>query len=47
MMAGLGARLVGEGVLDEDEDDALLAELESLIERHGEDTLAEYLLRYE
>ncbi|HUX64095.1 hypothetical protein [Sulfuricella sp.] len=47
MISGLSARLVGEGVLDEDEDDALLAELESLIERHGEDTLAEYLLRYE
>jgi hypothetical protein len=44
---GLGARLVGEGVLDEDEDDALMAEIESLIERFGEDKLAEDLLRYE
>lgn len=44
---GLGARLVGEGVLDEDEDDALLAEIESLIEHYGEDELAENFLRYE
>jgi hypothetical protein len=44
---GLGARLVGEGVLDEDEDDALLAEIEGLIERYGADALAESLLRYE
>lgn len=47
VVGGLGARLVGEGVLDEDEDDALLAEIDSLIERHGPDILAEDLLRYE
>jgi hypothetical protein len=47
MAAGLGARLVGEGVLDEDEDDALMAEIEGLIERFGADSLAEDLLRYE
>jgi len=47
IVAGLGARLVGEGVLDEDEDDALMAEIESLIERFGADALAEDLLRYE
>jgi hypothetical protein len=34
-------------VLDEDEDDALLAEVDSLIERFGPDALAEDLLRYE
>lgn len=45
--AGLSNRLIGEGVLDEDEDDALLAELDFLIERHGSDMLAEELLRYE
>lgn len=45
--AGLGARLVGEGVLDEDEDDALLAEIEALIEHNGPDELAENFLRYE
>ena len=44
---GLGARLVGEGVLDEDEDDALLSEIEGLIEQFGEDALAENFLRYE
>lgn len=47
LVAGLGARLVGEGVLDEDEDDALMAEIEALIERFGVDALAEDLLRYE
>jgi hypothetical protein len=45
--AGLSNRLVGEGVLDDDEDDPLLAELDFLIERHGPDTLAENLIRYE
>lgn len=44
---GLGARLVGDGTLDEDEDDVLMAEIESLIERFGPDALAEDLLRYE
>ncbi len=44
---GLGARLVGEGVLDEDEDDALLAEMDSLIEQYGPDALAEGFVRYE
>jgi hypothetical protein len=44
---GLTARLVGEGVLDEDEDDALLAEVEALIKRYGADSLAEEFLRYE
>jgi hypothetical protein len=44
---GLGARLVGEGVLEEDEDDLLLAEVDALIEQFGEDRLAEDFLRYE
>jgi hypothetical protein len=35
------------GVLDEDEDDVLLAEIESLIGRHGPDALAEMFIRYE
>lgn len=47
LMGGLGARLVGDGVLEEDEDDTLLEEIESLIEHFGADTLAETLLRYE
>jgi len=47
IVAGLGARLVGEGVLDEDEDDTLMSEIETLIEHFGADTPAEGLLRYE
>lgn len=47
LSAGLSNRLIGEGVLDDDEDDALLSELDFLIERHGADMLAEDLMRYE
>ncbi len=47
IVSGLGVRLVGEGVLDEDEDDTLLSEIEDLIEQFGADTLAEEFLRYE
>lgn len=47
MTNGLLTRLVGEGVLEEDEDDALVAEIDGLIERFGEDVLAEEYLRYE
>lgn len=45
--SGLSASLVGAGVLDEDEDDVLLAEIEALIDRHGPDALAEAFIRYE
>ena len=44
---GLAGRLVGEGILDEDEDDVLMPEIENLIDRFGADTLAEGFLRYE
>jgi hypothetical protein len=47
LIAGLGARLVGDGVMDEDEDDTLQSEIEALIEHFGADTLAEDFLRYE
>lgn len=47
MANGLVSRLVGEGVLEDDEDDVLQAEIEMLIGRFGEETLAESLLRYE
>jgi hypothetical protein len=47
LTSGLAANLVGTGVLDEDEDDVLLAEIESLIDRHGPDALAEMFIRYE
>jgi hypothetical protein len=44
---GLGGRLVGEGILEEDEDDVLMPEIKSLIDRFGADALAEDFLRYE
>lgn len=47
LLGGLGARLIGDGVLEEDEDDTLLEEIEALIEHFGADTLAETLLSYE
>lgn len=47
LQRGGAARLVGEGAVDPDEDEALLAELDQLIERFGADALAEHLMRYE
>jgi hypothetical protein len=47
LLGGLGARLVGDGVMDDDEDDTLLAEIDALIEYHGADAVAEECLRYE
>ncbi len=47
MVAGLTARLVGDGVIEPDEDETLLAEIDGFIERHGPDTLAEELIRFE
>lgn len=47
LAAGLGGRLVGDGVLEEDEADALMPELESLIQRFGPEATAEDFLRYE
>jgi|ERR1035437_118738 hypothetical protein len=44
---GLAGRLVGEGILDEDEDDVLMPEIENLIDRFGADATAEDFLRYE
>lgn len=45
--SGLSASLVGDGAFDEDEDDTLLEETDALIQRYGEDALAERFLRYE
>lgn len=45
--SGLPAKLVGDGVLEDDEDDTLLTEIEALIRRYGADSLAEEFLRYE
>jgi hypothetical protein len=47
MAAGVMERLVGEGALEEDEDDNLMAEIDDLIGRYGPDAPAESLLRYE
>lgn len=47
LLDGLGARLVGEGVLDDDEDDTLLAEVDALIEAFGANAPAEECLRYD
>ncbi len=47
IVAGLASRLIGEGVLEEDEDENLLAEVEALIERFGADALAEGFIHYE
>lgn len=44
---GLASRLVGDGVLEDDEAEELPPELEALIEIFGEDALAERFLRYE
>ncbi len=41
---GLLARLIGQGEIDDDEAQTVIAELQNLIERHGEDALAEDFL---
>jgi hypothetical protein len=40
-------RLAGEGVIEPDEEQSLLAEMDALIERHGPDFPAESLLRFD
>ncbi len=45
--SGLGSSLVGDGVLEEDEEEALTPEIENLIEQFGADAMAEDFLRYE
>jgi hypothetical protein len=47
ILSGLAARLVGDGLLEDDEDDTLLAEIEALIEQFGTDTPAESFLSSE
>jgi hypothetical protein len=47
MEEGLVARLVGEGVIEQDEDDTLSGEMEELIRRYGPDVQAERFIRYE
>jgi hypothetical protein len=47
ILEGLAGTMVGEGALEEDEDDVLMPEIEDLIDRFGYDALAEEFLRYE
>ena len=47
IVSGLPARMIGEGALEDDEDDGLLGEIEALIRRYGGDSLAEEFMRYE
>ncbi|MGO8753950.1 MAG: hypothetical protein ACLQHK_01820 [Gallionellaceae bacterium] len=44
---GLVGRMVGDGILEEDEGDMLMPEIENLIDRFGADATAEQFLRYE
>lgn len=47
MLEGLTTRLAGDGVIDPDDDDTLLAEIDELIRRHGADAVAEHFIRFE
>ena len=47
IVTGLAGRLVGEGILEDDEDDVLMPEIDNLIDRFGTDATAENFLRYE
>lgn len=47
MTNGLVARMVGDGTIEPDQDQTLLAEIDDLIEGHGPDVLAEDFVRFE
>ena len=47
LLGGVAARLVGEGAIDPDDDETLLAEIDGLIERFNANALAERFVRYE
>ena len=47
LAAGLTSRLVGDGVLEDDEAEVLMPEIENLIEHYGPDAAAENFIRYE
>jgi hypothetical protein len=47
MLGGLTSRLVGDGALDEEDEGALLEEIEQLVARYGEHAAAETFLRFE
>jgi len=46
MANGYLAQLVGSGVIETEDEDSLMGELDSLIERYGPETLAEDVLGY-
>jgi hypothetical protein len=47
VLGGVAARLVGDGAIDPDEGETLLAEIDSLIERFNANALAERFVCYE
>ena len=47
MTGGAVSRLAGEGLIEPDAEMPLLTEIDALIERHGEDALAEDFIRFE
>ena len=47
LVQGLAARLIGEGAIELDDDAALMAEIDELIRRYGENAVAEDLIRFE
>jgi hypothetical protein len=47
MTAGLAARLAGDGSIDGDDEQALIDEIDGLIECHGDEALAEEFVRFE
>ena len=47
MVHGLTPRLIGEGAIDEDDEGALLNEIDELIRRYGKDALAETVIRFD
>jgi hypothetical protein len=47
MLGGLTARLAGDGVIETDQDQTLLAEIDALIERYGRNAIAETFIRLE
>jgi hypothetical protein len=47
MVGGWLARLTGEGIIDTDEEQSLIAEIDALVERYGVEALAENVLRFE
>jgi hypothetical protein len=47
MLEGLTARLAGDGAIDTDADETLLAEIDELIRRYGAHAVAEHFIRFE